>query len=108
VKVTESVQLPAAGTLIPQLSVSAKSPPAVIEEIDSAELPMLRSKTTWGWLVEPTVSWANCKELGLRETDGADAVPIFITNASAPPPPNTLWYAPCVVGKSVEFVEPDT
>src|SRR5580692_1463012 len=55
VKVTENVQLPAAGTLFPQLSVSAKSPLVVIDEIESDALPMFRSRTVCGWLLEPIV-----------------------------------------------------
>jgi hypothetical protein len=55
VNVTDNAQLPAAGTLFRQLSVSAKSPVVVIDEIESAELPMLRSRTVCGWLLKPTV-----------------------------------------------------
>ena len=86
VKVTEKVQLPAAETLFPQSSVSAKSPLSVMEEIDSGELPMLRSTTVCAWLVEPTARLANCKELGLKETEGADAKPIFAMKVSVLPP----------------------
>jgi hypothetical protein len=60
-----------ADTLVPQLSDSAKSPPTVIDEIANGELPMLRSKTVWGWLVEAMGSWHIAKNWGLRETDGA-------------------------------------
>src|SRR5271163_1678689 len=48
VKVTDKVQLPAAGTLVPQLSDSAKSPLAAIDEIASGELPMLRRRAVCG------------------------------------------------------------
>ena len=86
VKVTENAQLPAAGTLFPQLSVSAKSPLAVIDEIANEELPMLRRRTVCGWLVEPTGRLPNWRELGLRATDGADAAPILTMKASMFPP----------------------
>jgi hypothetical protein len=42
---TERVQLPAAGTLLPQVSLSVKSPTVEIDEMDSGELPMLRKRT---------------------------------------------------------------
>src|ERR1700730_12155837 len=45
VKLTENVQLPAAGTLVPQLSVSAKSDASEMAEIHRGELPMSRSRT---------------------------------------------------------------
>jgi hypothetical protein len=62
VKVTDKVQLPAAGTLVPQLSDSAKSPLTTIEEIANGELPMLRSKTVCGALIEPMAKLAYVKE----------------------------------------------
>src|SRR5271157_2993979 len=86
VKVTDKVQLPAADTLVPQLSDSAKSPLAVMDEIVSAELPMLRSSTVCAVLVELTACEEYCREYGLRVTDGAELGPIFITKASVPPP----------------------
>ena len=81
VKVTDKVQLPAADTLVLQLSDSAKSPLAVIDEIASAELPMLRSRTVCAALVEFTACEEYCREYGLRVTDGAELGPIFITKA---------------------------
>ena len=69
VKVTDKVQLPAADTLVPQLFDSAKSPVAVIDEIASGELPMLRSRTVCAGLVEPTACEGYCREYGL-EGDG--------------------------------------
>jgi hypothetical protein len=47
-KVTEKVQLPAADTLVPQVSDSAKSPLALIDEIVNGELPMLRRRAVCG------------------------------------------------------------
>ena len=116
VKVTDKVQLPAADTLVPQLSNSAKSPVAVIDEIASGELPMLRpaqtvllpmlrSRTVCAGLVEPTASEGYCREFGLGDTDGAEFGPIFITKASVPPP-SIVWKAPCVTGRSLESVDP--
>ena len=55
VKMMENVQLPAADTLFPQLSVSAKSPVGVIDEIESGKLPILRRRAVCGRLLEPTV-----------------------------------------------------
>src|ERR1700677_58718 len=59
VKVTDNVQLAAAGTPAPQLSVSAKSPPVVIDEIANDALPILRSRVVCAWLVVPTACAAN-------------------------------------------------
>src|SRR4029077_14372713 len=55
VNVTERVQLPAADKLVPQSSVSAKSPVMVIDEIESGALPMSRTTTVWGWLLVPII-----------------------------------------------------
>src|SRR5580658_2141749 len=107
VKVTESVQLPAADTLVAQVSVSAKSPLEVIDVIASAELPMLRSRTDCPALVVPTTCTAYCSALGLTLTAGAAVGPILSTKASVPPP-STFWKAPCVTGKSGESVDPPT
>src|ERR1700728_4154422 len=104
-KVTDKVQLPAAATLAPQLSDSAKFSVAVIEEIASAALPRLRTRTDCAVLVEPTACEGYCKEYGLRVTDGAEADPIFITKASVLPP-GMLWKALSVTGKSLESVAP--
>jgi hypothetical protein len=106
-KVTENEQLPAAGTLFPQSFVSLKSLLLVIDEMVSGPLPILRSKTLWGWLLEPTTRLLNCKEAGLSETAGAASVPIFRINTSVLPP-NCFWNADGVIGKSVEFVNPAT
>src|SRR5271165_4090359 len=55
VKVTESVQVPVFDTVFPQLSVSAKSPVVMIDEIESGTLPRLRSRTVCAALVDPIV-----------------------------------------------------
>src|SRR5438105_2092766 len=55
VNVTERVHLPAADKLVPQSSVSAKSPVMVIDEIESGALPMFRTTTVWGWLLVPII-----------------------------------------------------
>jgi hypothetical protein len=105
VNVTENVHSPAAGTLLPQVSVSAKSPVTLVEEIDNAALPRLRRRTVCKRLVEPTGKMPNCVELGLTETMEADAAPIFAMNPSRAPP-GAVWKDPCVVGKSTEVVDP--
>jgi hypothetical protein len=107
VKVTDKVQLLAADTLVPQSSDSAKSPLVVIDEIASAELPMLRSRTGCAALGELTACEEYCREYGLKVTDGAELGPIFITKALVPPP-STLWKDPCVTGRSLESVDPAT
>src|SRR5271166_3459691 len=86
VKVIANVQLPAAGTLVPQLSVSAKSPVAVIDVIERDALPRLRRSTFCGWLVVPIVWLAYCNEAGLKEAAGEFPAPIFRMNASVFPP----------------------
>ena len=53
-KVTEMLQLAPAATLVPQVLVSAKSPEAAIEVIESDAWPELVSVTDWAVLVEPT------------------------------------------------------
>src|SRR5271169_6295027 len=85
VKVTESVQLAAADTVLPQSSVSAKSPLAAIDEIDRGELPMFLSRTVCARLVEPTVWRGYRSEDGFTTTDGAEFGPILSTKASVPP-----------------------
>ena len=85
VKLTDKVQLPAAGTLVPQLSDSAKSPLTAIDEIANGALPMLRRRTVCGWLVAPIGWLPYCREAGLRVTDGAAFGPIFITKTLASP-----------------------
>src|SRR5580704_3217924 len=86
VNVTENVQLPAALTPLPQVSVSAKSPLVVIDEIDSAELPMFRSRTVCPALVDPTSCVVYCSAFGFNATPGAELGPIFNTRPSVPPP----------------------
>src|SRR5208282_3817009 len=107
VKVTDKVQLPAADTLGSQLFDSAKSPLAVIEEISSAELPMLRSRTLCAEVVEPICCEGYCREYGSSATDGAEFDAIFITNASVFPPA-TVCKAVSVTGKLVDSVETTT
>src|SRR3979411_1205542 len=97
VKVTENVQLPAAGMLVPQLSVSPKSGPTEIAEIDSGELPMLRSSPCCGGLVAPICCGEYCRLVGLKDTEGAEKAPSFITNASVLPP-SRFWKALPVTG----------
>src|ERR1700722_12022302 len=86
VNVTEREQLPDAGTLVPQLSVSAKSPFAEIDPIVSVELPMFRRRTCCAGL-EDASGWTVYSKLqGFKETAAAEALLIFIRNASELPP----------------------
>src|ERR1700682_5597160 len=96
-------QLPAARTLLPQLSVSVKSPLITIDEIFRAELPIFRNNDVLGWLTEPTARIENCTREGLIATAGAFATPILATKASVFPP-RVFCNAAAVTGKSVEFV----
>ena len=105
VKVTDIEQLPAAGTLDPQLSVSAKLAVLAIVAIVNEALPILRRRTDCGWLVEPICTGVNCKEKGFMATEGAEPMLIFDMNASLPPA-SCDWKAPAVTGKSVELVKP--
>ncbi len=107
VNVIEIVQLPAAGTLLPQSLVWLKSPVEVIEVIASDALPMLRSNTVCGELLEPTCTVPNCSAAGLKETPAAAAEEILAIIVSTPPPV-AVWNAPGVVGKSDEFDQPPT
>src|SRR5579885_3332865 len=85
VNVMDKLQLLAAATLPPQLSVSAKSPPATTEEIRSAELPMFCSVTLCAAVVVPTCVRANCNEVGRKVTAGLDCGPIFMMKLSLEP-----------------------
>src|SRR5579871_49177 len=64
VNVTVKVDIPAAGTIEPQSSVSAKSPVKVLVLILRAALPMLRITDVCAVLVLPTVRVENCKSEG--------------------------------------------
>src|ERR1700722_2069203 len=103
VKVTVKVQVAAAGTPVPHVSVSVKSPLMVIDEMVSAELPIFRNNEVLGWLTEPTARIENCTSEGLIATAGAFAVPIFATKASVFPP-SVFCRAAAVTGKSLESV----
>src|ERR1700687_5125422 len=59
--VTENVQLPAAGTMLPQSLVAAKSPLTVTDEIDSGVLPMFRKSVLVAGLLDPTGWLAYCR-----------------------------------------------
>lgn len=102
-KVTVKVQVLAAGTPVPQLSVSLKSPLIVIDEMVSAVLPIFRNREVLGWLTEPTGRIENCTSEGLIATAAAFAVPILATKASVFPPME-FCRAAAVTGKSLEFV----
>jgi hypothetical protein len=105
VNVIETVQLPAAATLDPQLLVSAKSPSATIDKIESDEFPILRTIVVCGGLVWPRAATENCIESGLMDTPGPVPGAIFKINASYESTRDP-WKAPGVTGKSVEVVMP--
>src|SRR5277367_147696 len=91
-KVTEKVQKEAAATLVPQSSVSAKSPTMVLLAMVRGALPMFRRMADIGGLVVPTSTTLNWSKEGCIETAGALAGPIFRMKASACPP-NKTWTA---------------
>src|ERR1700722_13801421 len=91
-KVTEKVQKDAAATLVPQSSVSAKSPATVLLAMVRGALPMLRRIADIGELVVPTSTTLNWSKEGCIETPGSLAGPIFKMKASACPP-NKPWTA---------------
>src|ERR1700719_660074 len=99
VNVTVKVQALAAGTPLPQLSVSVKSPLIVIDEMVRPELPIFRNSEVLGWLTDPTARIENCTSDGLIATAGAFAVPILATKASVFPP-SVFCSAAAVTGKS--------
>src|SRR5579864_528761 len=105
--VTEIVQVLAAGTSDPQVFVWPKSPVVLMEEIESAALPILRTRTVCAVLVAPTAAEANCRAAGVGENAGAEFGPILSTKASLLPP-DKFWTVGTVTGKSVESVEPAT
>src|SRR5271165_7065282 len=105
VNVTEIVQFPLAGTMFPQVSVSEKSPTAEIDVMLSPALPKLRRVTCCAELEEPTCCEGYVKAPGVKDTEGAEAGPIFMTKPS-PLPPGWGWKARGVMGKSVESVVP--
>jgi len=69
VKVTETVQLPPAAKLVPQVLVSVKSPEAVIELIPRAADPEFVRVIVWAALVEPTVCAAKVSDDGASKND---------------------------------------
>src|SRR5258708_24581176 len=78
-KVMVNVQVPAAGTLEPQLLSTEKSPVAVRLEMVSAALPMLRSREVLGWLTDPTGRIENCTTEGRIDTAGGEPRPRLVS-----------------------------
>jgi hypothetical protein len=64
VKVTSMVQLAPAATLLPQVSVSVKSPLAMILVTVSEAAPVLERVTLWALLLVPTCWPANVRLAG--------------------------------------------
>src|ERR1035437_3940002 len=85
VKVTEMLQLPPAGTDVPQLLVSAKSPPfapvTLMDVMVKVALPVLVNLETCGVLVVPT-AWLPKLRLGGVSFTTADDLAILDTKAS--------------------------
>lgn len=71
VNVTLMVQLVPAARLMPQVSVSAKSPVAVMLVMLADPLPVLVAVATWTALVIPTVSLPKASRVGDKLTRGA-------------------------------------
>ena len=87
IKITLTVQLFPAGTLVAQLFVWVKSPVAVILEIVSAALPVLVRVTDCAALLVPTDWLPNVTVVGVVE------MPAVETGASSvlpPPPPQDM------------------
>jgi hypothetical protein len=70
VKVTEIVHFAPAATELPQVCVSAKSPEALIDVMESAAVPEFVSVMVCAALVEPVVCEANVRLVGERVTAG--------------------------------------
>jgi hypothetical protein len=73
-KITVMVQEAPAFTVLPQLFVSLKSPPALIAEICRAAVPLLASLMVCADEAVPTGSAPNCNPVGASKTEG-DGVP---------------------------------
>ncbi len=71
IKVTATVQVAPAATLVPQLLVWAKSPEAAIEVMASAAVPVLLTVTACAVLVVPVVWDAKVRLVGESVTAGA-------------------------------------
>jgi hypothetical protein len=76
VKVTEIVQPAPAATVVPQVFVSAKSPEAVIDVMDSPAVPELVSVTVCASLVVPSVWAAKVRLVVERVTEEAELAPV--------------------------------
>ena len=110
VKVTLSVQEPAAATEAPQLWLSAKSPLAVMLAMVSAALPVVLSVTVCAALVLPTLRVVKVSVVGLSDTAGAVATPVPETPTLCGLPAASLVMttlplrAPDVVGVKVTLI----
>ena len=85
VKVTFNVHVDPAATPLPQLSVSAKSPPAEIPVICKGAVPLLERVTVCGALVVPTLWLPKVRLVGESEAPGSRE--ILATKASPKLPP---------------------
>src|SRR5258708_11262558 len=90
VNVIAIVQLDPGASEPAQLPVCQKLPLAVIREMGSVLFPTLLSRTVWPGLLVPIGCAENCKEIGLKQTAGADPPPNFTTKASVFPPKTLL------------------
>jgi len=82
VKVTLMVQLPLAGTLVPQVLVCANGPLIEMLPMVTGEGVELLTVNTLGALVVPTFVEGNVKDAGLNES--AEDVPVRFTTCGLP------------------------
>jgi hypothetical protein len=78
-KVTEIVQLALTLTVVPQVLVWEKSPPAPMLEIVSEAVPVLVSVTVWALLLVPTISAGKVSEEGDKLSASPVPVPLKVT-----------------------------
>jgi hypothetical protein len=82
-KVTEMVQVAPVATLLPHVCVSAKSPDALMEVMESAAVPEFVSVMVCAMLVEPVVCVAKVRLVGESVTAGVvtvtELVPVEIS-----------------------------
>jgi hypothetical protein len=90
VNITLMVQLPPAGTELPQLLLCPKSlafvPVIAMPEMLSEALPVLERITLCAGLVEPVPTWGNVRLVAERLTLGSDAGGVLLPRPLLPPP----------------------
>jgi hypothetical protein len=110
VKVTLIVQLAPTASEVPQLFVWAKGVYAVIELIESADVPLFESVRDCVTLVVPTNCGAKVNDAGEREATGGGGLPIPLKETDPPIPvgePLAVSVAlrePAVVGLKMRLI----